>query len=150
MFKWQAINPCNSIQIEFNQMMGLVLMKPHNFIALLIWITLSLQTLPSFSEHTAERETALCISANGRKGGGIQSSFFLHIQNVEVFPYFVLVVWISCLRYYLHLHEAGWGINCSGLEVMQTTKIFDLLLQWPAEYWSHVNVLKMAFQYFAK
>lgn len=77
MFKWQAINPCNSIQIEFNQMMGLVLMKPHNFIALLIWITLSLQTLPSFSEHTAERETALCISANGRKGGGgIQSSFF--------------------------------------------------------------------------
>lgn len=75
MFKWQAINPCNSIQIEFNQMMGLVLMKPHNFIALLIWITLSLQTLPSFSEHTAERETALCISANGRKGGGIQSFF---------------------------------------------------------------------------
>lgn len=76
MFKWQAINPCNSIQIEFNQMMGLVLMKPHNFIALLIWITLSLQTLPSFSEHTAERETALCISANGRKGGGHTKFFF--------------------------------------------------------------------------
>lgn len=85
MFKWQAINPCNSIQIEFNQMMGLVLMKPHNFIALLIWITLSLQTLPSFSEHTAERETALCISANGRKGGAYKVLFSSIFKMLKFF-----------------------------------------------------------------
>lgn len=52
-------------------MMGLVLMRPHRYMALLIWVTLNLQTLSGFSEHTAERTNSLYVlfSAIGRNAG---------------------------------------------------------------------------------
>lgn len=63
-------------------MMASVLMKPHNFMLLLIWRPLSLQVLPGFSEQPVEREAAL---QKWRQ----RSPLFVSIDNVEEpFPHF--------------------------------------------------------------
>lgn len=69
-------------------MMALVLMKPHHFMPPLIWITLSLQTLPSFSEQPVQREAAPFLLMVEREACKIP--LFLSIENVEEpFPHFI-------------------------------------------------------------